>query len=353
MFGKGCFVFLIMEFTRPKKYLSFEVVTQVTFWLVALMLVIYVSVANLRSEDALPRAALIFICHLINFYVCYSLLIPRYYEKGHRWLALAGAIALLIVLTPIRNLIELHYSPTFDANIRFAVRRRIKGAVLFSEIFICALASLLRLAVNNEEKKTKMVELENLHLQSELRFLKAQMNPHFLFNTINNIYSLTILKSNRASEALMKLSGLLRYLLYENAGKVTLEKETEALLAYAELFQLRFEQKLLIDIVNNVTRYIEIESQLLIPLLENALKHSAIGIQPQASVQMKIDMPDQQTLQVYLHNTKADPPVQQEAGGIGLANIQKRLQLVYPGKHELTINDNTTTFLINLRIQIA
>jgi sensor histidine kinase YesM len=342
-----------MELTRPKKYLSFAVVTQVTFWLVALILVMYVSWANLKPADALPRATLIFLCHLVNFYVCYSLLIPRYYEKGHRWLAIAGVIALLVILTPVRNFIELYYTPVTDAGTRFLARRRIRGAVLFSEIFIAAVASLLRLAVSNEEKKTKMVELENLHLQSELRFLKAQMNPHFLFNTINNIYSLTLLKSNKASTALMKLSGLLRYLLYENAGKVPLEKEAEALQAYAELFQLRYEQELSVQIVNEVTRYAEIESQLLIPLLENALKHSAMGIQPQASVYMKISMPQTNKLLVHVHNTKADPPVEQEAGGIGLANIQKRLQLVYPGKYGLTIDDAATTFSVNLWILTA
>ena len=151
----------------------------------------------------------------------------------------------------------------------------------------------------------------------------------------------------------MKLSGLLRYLLYENAGKVTLEKEAEALWAYTELFQLRYEQRLNIEIINEVAKPVEIESQLLIPLLENALKHSAIGIQPNASVYMKIAMPENNKLMVQLHNTKANPPVQQEAGGIGLANMQKRLQLVYPGKHELVINDDQNTFSITLCIQTA
>lgn len=354
LFGPRRFVHLIMEFTRPKKYLSFAVVTQIVFWLVALMLVLYVSWTNLKAEDALPRAALIFICHLVTFYACYSLLIPRFYEKGQPWLAVIGAIILIIVLTPIRSSIELHFTPITDAlHSRFAARRKVRGAVVFSEVFTIAIASLMRLAVSNEEKKTKVIALENLHLQSELRFLKAQMNPHFLFNTINNIYSLTLLKSNRASEALMKLSGLLRYLLYENAGKVTLEREAEALGAYTELFQLRYEQRLSIEIINEVSKPVEIESQLLIPLLENALKHSAIGIQSNASVYMNIAMPQNNKLVVQLHNTKANPPVQQEAGGIGLANIQKRLQLVYPGKHELIIKDDQNTFSITLCIQTA
>ena len=118
------------------------------------------------------------------------------------------------------------------------------GGVLFAEIFIAAFAFLLRLSLNYEIERARAIEYQNLHLQSELRFLKAQMNPHFLFNTLNNIYSLIVVKSVKAETALMRLSDLLRYMLYESTGKVNLQKELKVLYAYIELFQLRFEQKL-------------------------------------------------------------------------------------------------------------
>jgi LytS/YehU family sensor histidine kinase len=280
--------------------------------------------------------------------------VPKFYEKGKRAAAITGILLLLILLTPLRNFIGHHFvSNATEAGVRFTNGRRGKGAILFSEIFIAAVASLLRLAVSNEQKQSKMVALENLHLQTELRFLKAQMNPHFLFNTINNIYSLTLLKSNKASEALMKLSALLRYMLYESTGKVTLQQEIDALQAYVELFQLRFEHHLSIHIVNEVKQTVEIESLLLVPLLENALKHSAIGLQPQATVSLKITLAEKDKLLIYLHNTKANPPVIQDAGGIGLANIQKRLQLVYPYKHTLAIEDDKQFFSVTLSIVIA
>lgn len=349
LFRMHGFVHLNMELTPRNPFLSFAVISQVLFWLVTFFLVSYVSVMNYRPEDAVLHIVGIALCHLINFYACYSILIPRYYEKGRRLLAVVGLLILLLVLTPIRNLIEHH----FVVSPHVITVRKVKGAVLFSEIFIAAVASLLRFAVSNEKKQSRMVELENLHLQSELRFLKAQMNPHFLFNTINNIYSLTLLKSNKASDALMKLSGLLRYMLYESTGKVSLKQEMNALLAYVELFQLRFEQELSIEIRNEVTKAVEIESLLLVPLLENALKHSAIGVQSQATVFMKITMQENSKLIICMHNTKADPPVLQEAGGIGLANIRKRLQLVYPGKHELIIDENKQSFSITLSILVA
>ncbi|WP_158085104.1 sensor histidine kinase [Niastella vici] len=342
-----------MELTRRNWFLSFAVLTQIVFWLVTFFLVYYVSVVNYQPHDAVTRFLLIAACHLTNFYVCYSFLVPRYYEKGHRLAAFAGLLMLLIVLTPLRNLIEHHFiASSLDFRDRFFNGRNRRGTVLFSELFIAAVASLLRLAVSNEEKQTKMAALENLHLQTELRFLKAQMNPHFLFNTINNIYSLTLLKSDKASTALMKLSGLLRYMLYESSGKVTLQQEMEALRAYVELFQLRFEQKLAIEIIYEVNQAVEMESLLLIPLLENALKHSGIGVQP-ATVFMKLSMPEKNRLVISVNNTKANPPVLQDAGGIGLVNIQKRLQLVYPLKHTLIIDENDRSFSITLSILIA
>lgn len=354
MFCNPRFVNLVMQLNRRKWVLSFAVITQVIFWLVAFFLVIYVSIIYYRPEDVLLRSLLTGTCHLINFYVCYSFIIPRYYEKGNRITAIAAVFLLLILLTPLRNFIEHHFiSNAGEAGIRLMSSRRGRGATLFSEIFIAAVASLLRLAVSNEEKESKMVVLENLHLQTELRFLKAQMNPHFLFNTINNIYSLTLLKSGKASEALMKLSALLRFMLYESSGKVTLQQEMEALHAYVELFQLRFEQPLAIQIINEVNRSVEIESLLLIPLLENALKHSAIGLQEQASVSMKITMEERNKLLIYLDNTKANPPVMQEVGGIGLSNVQKRLQLVYANKHTLVIKDDKHSFSINLSILLT
>jgi len=354
LFGLYGFVNLEMELTRPKWFLSFAVLTQVVFWLVTFFLVYYVSVVNYQPHDVLPRFGLIAACHLTNFYVCYSFLVPRYYEKGNRLAAFSGLLILLIVLTPLRNLIEHHFiASSLDFRGRFFNGRSRRGTVLFSELFIAAVASLLRLTVSNEEKQTKMVALENLHLQTELRFLKAQMNPHFLFNTINNIYSLTLLKSDKAPAALMKLSGLLRYMLYDSSGKVTLQQEMEALQAYVELFQLRFEQKLAIEIIYEVKPAIEIESLLLIPLLENALKHSGIGVQQAASVSMKLWMPEKNRLAISVNNTKADPPVLQDAGGIGLANIQKRLLLVYPHKHTLVIDENDRSFSITLSILIA
>jgi sensor histidine kinase YesM len=343
------FVYLSMKLPPGKWFLSIAFITQFLFWFTSLLLVIYVAANNQQRQNVVLYSGLLMACHLTNFYVVYSFLVPRYYKKNTP-VPVVGLLVLIIVLTSFREIIEHQFvdgSYVLAAN--YLNGKAGWGGVLFAEIFIATFAFLLRLSLNYEIERARAIELQNLHLQSELRFLKAQMNPHFLFNTLNNIYSLIVVKSVRAETALMRLSDLLRYMLYESTGKVNLQKELKVLYAYIELFQLRFEQKLSIEIINEVDGPVEIESLLLVPLLENALKHSAIRLQP-ATVLMKITKQEEDTLHIYVHNTKANPPIEQEVGGIGLVNIKKRLELLYPDKHELRIDENEHTFSVTLTI---
>ena len=343
------FVYLSMKLPPGKWFLSIAFITQFLFWLTSLLLVIYVAANNQQRENVVLYSGLLMTCHLANFYVVYSFLVPRYYKKNNTLLVI-GLVILVLALTLLREMIERRFADgSYVLAANYLNGKAGVGGVLFAEIFIAAFAFLLRLSLNYEIERARAIEYQNLHLQSELRFLKAQMNPHFLFNTLNNIYSLIVVKSVRAETALMRLSDLLRYMLYESTGKVNLQKELKVLYAYIELFQLRFEQKLSIEIINEVDCPVEIESLLLVPFLENALKHSAIGLQP-ATVLMKITKQGENTLHVYVHNTKANPPIEQEVGGIGLVNIKKRLELHYPGKHELLIEENDHTFSVTLTI---
>jgi sensor histidine kinase YesM len=339
-----------MKLPPGKWFLSIAFITQFLFWLTSLLLVVYVAANNQRRENVVLYSGLLMLCHLTNFYIVYSFLVPRYYKKNNK-LLVAGLLVLVIVLTYLRGIIERQFTDgSYVLASHYLNGKAGFGGMLFAEIFIIVFAFLLRLSLNYEIERARAIELENLHLQSELRFLKAQMNPHFLFNTLNNIYSLIVLKSDKAETALMRLSDLLRYMLYESTGKVNLQKELEVMYAYIALFQLRFEQKLSIEIINEVDCPVEIESLLLVHFLENSIKHSALGMQPGATVLMKITRQENDTLHLYVYNTKANPPIQQDVGGIGLVNIKKRLELLYPNKHELNIDENEHTFSVTLTI---
>jgi sensor histidine kinase YesM len=333
-----------------KNLTSFRVNSQVALWIVLFSFVVYLSLLIFGWPQAIFRSLLIIICHLTDFYVCYSLLVPRYFENKKYLAAFGGLFVLITLLTAVRFLIEKQFTPLTNviASSFINAQGRI-GFILFSEIALAAFAALLRLAANSEESKQKMIELEKTRLETELRFLKTQMSPHFLFNTINNIYSLTLIKSDKAPEALMKLSGLLRYLLYECNDKVPIQKEISALESYAELFQLKYENQLRLNIDNHIqNKETLIEPLFFIPLLENAVKHSGLGISENAYTNFTLEEHDSWIL-IRVLNNKTVEPESTEASGIGLSNIQKRLQMLYPEMHELSIQETLTEFHVTLK----
>jgi len=332
---------------------SFGVVVQIAFWALLFGFIISLSSLVLRWPDVLYRAVLTLCCHLINFYFFYSFLMPRYFEKGKYISSLAGCLLLLTLITPLRMHLESLFVIDISAfSLRIGANAR-AGFIIFSEVTIAAFASLLKLAVSSDKMKNRLKDMEKNQLETELRFLKAQMSPHFLFNSINNIYSLVLLKSDQAPNALMKLSILLRYLLYECDHKVSIAKEVEALKTFNDLFQLKFETPLKLnwDIrLMNSNRHIE--PLFLVPLLENAMKHSGLGTDPDAEVHIAI-ISNEKTLKVKTGNSISTvAPLPDERGGIGLANIKKRLERIFPGAYRLEINQSANWFSLTLEMPL-
>jgi sensor histidine kinase YesM len=318
-------------------------------WVMVFGFNLYMGSLAVGWAESFVRSVFVVSCHLVNFYGFYSVLMPRYFIERKYQQAFFGSVALIFLLIPVRIFIE----STFDIASNFAVNQFGLGGrvafVLITELTIAGFASILRLANDNEHAKNRLGVLSKMQIESELRFLKAQMNPHFLFNTINNIYSLTLLKSDNAPEALMKLSGLLRYLLYESNEQVSLHKEIKAARDYTELFQLRFEKPLQLSLTVNVQRDHRLEPHVLIPVLENALKHSGIGTSETGYVRLAIYEQDK-NLVLDCVNSKMALPRTGEPGGIGLANIRKRLDLAYGDRYTLTISDSRDSYSLNLKI---
>jgi len=222
--------------------------------------------------------------------------------------------------------------------------------MLFAEFSIAVFVILLRLTVVSYKNKRRMSELEKLQLNTELQFLKAQMSPHFLFNSINNIYSLVLSKSDHAPEALMKLSGLLRYSLYDCHDKVTLQQEIEAIESYLKLFRLKFEENIRLEFTSSIDNAnCRIEPLLFIPLIENALKYSGIGNNLLSYVLIHLWFEDN-ILVFNIVNSKGVVSKVQEASGIGLSNIRKRLENIYPGHYSFDIIENEERFEITLKL---
>lgn len=204
----------------------------------------------------------------------------------------------------------------------------------------------------NTEETNKLTKEK---LEAELKFLKSQIHPHFLFNTLNNLYALTLKKSDRAPEIVLKLSGLLSYILYEsNVEKASLDKELKIIENYIELECLRYGDKLTFtkDFKGN-TSGMQIAPLLLLPFLENSFKHGAnSGIKnPKISFFIKIEG---DTLNLLISNSKA-PDSSEPApinSGIGLSNVKRRLELLYQNKYRLHIFDEKETYEVRLTINL-
>ena len=189
-------------------------------------------------------------------------------------------------------------------------------------------------------------------LEAEMKFLKLQTNPHFLFNSLNNIYALAYTNSPKAPEMIMKLSEMLRYVLYEsNEKKVPLSKEIDYIANFIsfQLLKIEGEANITVDL-DNVDANAEVEPMLFIPFIENSFKHSKIENTEKGWVNIRLSSQDNR-IELVVSNSK--PPgdfAKDKTGGIGLANVKKRLQLLYPGKHELAVEEKEQSFDVHLII---
>jgi two-component system sensor histidine kinase AlgZ len=201
-------------------------------------------------------------------------------------------------------------------------------------------------------KQQQFVQAEKEKVTAELQLLKAQVHPHFLFNTLNNIYSFSLGHSPKTPGMILKLSSLLSYMLYDcKADEVPLEKEIAVMSDYIELEQARYGEN--IEISLNIEGAIKdkyIAPLLLLPFLENAFKHGTSDQLEKPWLSMDIAV-KQYTLHCKIANSKNDS-VPLNASGIGIENVRKRLQFIYPDRHQLKTSDEGEFFVVSLRIEL-
>jgi two-component system LytT family sensor kinase len=201
-----------------------------------------------------------------------------------------------------------------------------------------------------ENKQAQQILLQD-KLQAELKFLKTQIHPHFLFNTLNNLYALTLKKSDLAPPMVLKLSELINYMLYEcREDEVLLEKEIKFIQNYIDIEQLRYGDKLDLELnIRGNANGRRIAPLLLLPFTENCFKHGASLELDQSWVKLDIEvLPDRTIFKV--ENNKVAGISRSRIQGIGINNAKRRLDLMYPNEHELKIINGDETFLVILTI---
>ncbi len=224
-------------------------------------------------------------------------------------------------------------------------------SVFVSTGLIVGFSSGIKIFKNYILKEIKIKQLETDNLNAELVYLKNQINPHFLFNSLNNIYVLSRKDSKMTSESILLLSDLLRYQLYEcNHESVNLQGEIDNLKNFLELEQLRKDNTELIFEVEGNTLGMSIAPYIFLPFVENAIKHGSSANNEKGYLKINFNVKNNNRLIFIVENSKPELPLITETGGIGLTNVKRRLELVYPDKYELDIENDKKYYKVSLSI---
>lgn len=297
------------------------------------------------KEVPLEGMLLLFFFLILLFYLNYSVLIPKILnKKGIRY-----------YLPSLLGLFFFHWGTTWVIKSLFIKDSILipKVAFIFPFLLIIAMSISIRLLADKAQADKDMRERENETLKSELSFLRSQISPHFLFNIMNNIIALSRIKPDMVEPTLIKLSHLMRYMLYNSdEKKVSIAKEIDYLENYIDLQKLRFGDSVEVNFVKNTEggNALNIEPMLLIPFVENAFKHGTGMIQKPI---IHIGLSIKKTALTFTIVNKFDLNSQEakdKDSGIGLKNVSRRLELLYGQNQNLAVNTEGGLFKVDLRL---
>lgn len=320
------------------------------------------------SPVYLPVMAVMLLLQTALMYVNNLVLVPRLLARRHvllyipAALALAASVALatttvMKLALPQLRVDQLHHagftmtaiSPSWKPGALLAEMQ----AFFFSDVVWLVAFTLAWFANDYARQHRALRESEARRMKTELAFLRNQLNPHFLFNTLNNIYGLVHLKSDAAPELILKLSALLRYLLYEtNVDAIPFAKERAAIEAYAGIEALRLPDDARLHLDLAADRDYAVPPLLWLPLLENSFKHGTRLIREPVVLDFSFRIAGG-LLSIRASN-RFEPrePGDSEARGLGLDNLRKRLQILYPGRHLIDVTTENRVYSIALELKL-
>jgi hypothetical protein len=314
--------------------------------------------SNENVYGALFSTLLLPVTIIITYFVSYFL-IPKYLLQKKYFKFWLYSLYTLIVSADIIVIIIALYFLYFSNNslLRMPFMSKQFVFVLVMVYLVVGLVSFMNLLNQNFKTISKNKELQNKILETqlqiknqELQYLKKQIHPHFLFNTLNTIYGFALKQSKNTPEIILKLSNLLDYILYQvNKPKVSLVEEVLHIKEYIELEKIRFQDTLKVNFVSNaISNKVEVAPMLLIPFVENAFKHGII-INGFLTVEGKVEF-NKNVLNFTIKNTISKVDEDLNENGIGLENIKKRLDLLYKNNYKLQVTKENGWFEVNLRI---
>lgn len=341
---------ILLPFVGTTMKKTYQIALHCMAWLLVFGWVIYYLYSiNTLSFSKVADSSIGLALMMSIFYFNWYVLIPTYLAKDHLLMYIFCVVATLCTVALIQSPIDYYIFPQYNHNMMALYTPERLVQYMLSGLVIMFISSGLKVTGNYIRNERRNKVLENQRLATELAFLKSQVNPHFLFNTLNNIYSLAYKQSPETPDAIMKLSLLMRYMLYEsNDTMVSLHKEVEHLQNFIDLQKLRLREQTIIKFTTEGNLDgILIAPMLLMTLVENAFKHGLVS-KNEIGISIDLKVCNHNLIFSTVNNTSSHK--KREFGGIGLENMKKRLHILYPGRHKLAFEEKEGAFYATLKL---
>lgn len=323
----------------------------VVLWLALFLFIFNITHFFSDMRFAFVNAAYETFINASMFYVTTKFLFPRFHKKGRKYFWISSIV--FVTFAIIFTCVDHYLMPDFRTNIP----NQPPTIVLFMRyIFSLGFVFFVATSLSLMEQTNKLMKSEKLlieeKLATELKLLKAQINPHFIFNALNNIYSLTYMQSKNAPESVLKLSEMLRYVFYDcNKDRVPVSSELKYIENFIAFQQMKseFAQNIKIESAVNGAN-IEIAPMLFIPFIENAFKYSRIEENESAFINIRIEH-EHNKLHFNIKNTFPENNKPAPGSGMGIKNVKHRLDIIYPHTHKLHIEEKTNNYSVDLTLE--
>jgi two-component system, LytTR family, sensor kinase len=328
----------------------------ILFWATVFGIWYFLRYQDYRSTPVALKVTLLKVTDLaLMVYLTNYILIPQLlYRKRYFWfvvtfiiLILASSISKMYLIGQIMDRPDLFSFSNSNIKGRFYDN-------VIPHFFLVIAGAAFKLMMDHSKAQRRLVEMAKEKSEAELNFLKSQINPHFLFNSLNSVYFLIDKKNAEARGALHKFSDMLRYQLYEmNGDRIPVEKEVHYLKDYVDLQKLRKDENYSVTFnCSESVKGFTIEPLLLIPFVENAFKHISHNKESTNFVRLDLNRSNGE-FRFQIENSKENAErVTEQPGGIGLNNVKRRLELLYPQRHKLEIENSGSSFKVDLKIKL-
>ena len=305
----------------------------------------------LRFDLSLLRS-LVNVLPMAGIFYANTWLVDRFVERRQYGAFLVSVLVIFAAATLLRAQVNGLFPDIREEMVLMNHDKSWLLGALFTNLVVLIIGIFYQMLYNRYRTEKRNLAIITQQREAQLQALRAQINPHFLFNTLNNIYSLAVVRSDKTAPMVLKLSSLLRYVIYDGRNeRVSIEREAEQISEFIELFQMRSEE--LPDIrfrKKGIAPEQLIEPMILIPIVENCFKHCDFDSNPEAYIQIDLEVNADSVVFKTENTWNPDNEQKDTVGGVGLSNIRKRLELKYPGTYSIDIRSNDNLFFVHLKL---